>query len=112
MKKLLKAVEGEEILGDGNTKKKILEKRRKNFMEKPLHLQFMKKTDELMTQETQNWLKTGLLKKETEGMLMAALDQALTTNSIKGKADSMPHLYVDCAEKERKHYNHSCGCRI
>ena len=52
MKKLLKAVEGEEILGDGNTKKKILEMRRKNFMEKPLHLQFMRKTDELMTQET------------------------------------------------------------
>ena len=35
--RLLKAVEGDGILGDGKTKKEILVKRRKNFMEKPLH---------------------------------------------------------------------------
>ena len=34
--RLLKAVEGEDILGDGKTKKEILE-RGKNFMEKSLH---------------------------------------------------------------------------
>ena len=32
-------------------------------MEKPLDLQFMKKTVEAMSQETWNWLKRGLLKK-------------------------------------------------
>ena len=47
----LKTVEGEGILGDGKTKKKIQEKRRKNFMEKPLHPQFMRKTDEVRSQE-------------------------------------------------------------
>ena len=29
------------ILGDGKTKKEMLEKRRKSFMEKPIHSQFM-----------------------------------------------------------------------
>ena len=48
--RLLKAVEGEAILGDGKTKKEILEKRRKNFMGKPLHGQFMRKTDEVRSQ--------------------------------------------------------------
>ena len=56
-KRLLKAIEGEGILGDGGTKKEILEKRRKNFMEKRLHSQFMGKIDEVSGQETWNWLK-------------------------------------------------------
>ena len=34
-----------------------------------------------------NWLKTGLLKKETEEMLMAAQDQVFKTNSIKGNVN-------------------------
>ena len=68
--RLLKAVKGKRILGDGKTKKEVLEKRRKNFMEKSLNSQFMRKTDKVRSQETWNWLKTGLLKKGTEGMLM------------------------------------------
>ena len=36
-------------------------------MEKPLHSQFIGKTDEEKNQETWNWLQTGLLKKETDG---------------------------------------------
>ena len=52
--RLLKAVEGEGILGDGKTKKKILERRRNNFMEKPLHSQFVRKTDEVRNKETWN----------------------------------------------------------
>ena len=62
--RLLKAAEGEGIQGDGKTKKEILEKRMKNFMKKPLHSQFMRKTDEVWTQETWNWLKARSLKKE------------------------------------------------
>ena len=49
---LLMAVKGEGILGDGITKKEILENRRKNFMENPLHSHFMRKTDEVRSQET------------------------------------------------------------
>ena len=34
----------------------------------------MRKTDEVRNQETWNWLRIGLLKKETYQMLMAAQD--------------------------------------
>ena len=45
------AVEGEIILVGGKTKKKVLEGRNKNFMKKPFHLQFMRKMDEVRSQE-------------------------------------------------------------
>ena len=34
-----------------------------------------------------SWLKSGYLKKETEGMILAAQDQALRTNWIKSNID-------------------------
>ena len=33
------------------------------------------------------WIRNGFLKKETEGMLFAAKEQALRTNSIKANID-------------------------
>ena len=100
--RMLKAVEGEQILRGGKTKKEILEIREKNFMEKPLHSQFSKKTKELRAKESWNWLKKGRLKKETEGMLMAAQDQALRTNSIRSKIDKqeVSPMCRLCGERE------------
>ena len=88
-------MEEEGILGGKKTKKEILDKRRKKFMEKPLDLQFMRKTVKVGSQETWNWLKRGLLKKETAGKLMTASDQALRTNSVESKIDkqSVSPLY-------------------
>ena len=82
---LLNAVEAEGIVESGNTKKEVSEARKKNFMGKPLHSQFMRETDEKRSQETWNWLNKGKLKKEREGMLMAAQDQGLGTNKITSK---------------------------
>ena len=110
--RLLKTVEGEGILGDGKTKKEILENRRKNFMEKPLHSQFMRKTDEERSQETWNWLKIRFLKKETEGMLMAAQDQALRTNSIKSKVDSVSPVCRLCGEREETISHKVAECKM
>ena len=45
----------------------------------------MSKKDKVRSQETWNWLKTALLKKETEGMLMDAQDEALRTNIVRRK---------------------------
>ena len=38
-------------------------------------------------QIVRNWLKNGYLKKETEGFIMAAQDQAIRTNAIKARID-------------------------
>ena len=58
----------------------------------------------MRSQETWNWLKTGTLKKEIEGMLMAAQMQALRKSYIKSNVDEqiVSPVYVACAEKERK----------
>ena len=100
--RLLNAVEGEQILGRGKSKREIMEERNKNFMEKPLHSQFVKKTEEVRSQETWNWLRKGTMKKETEGMLMAAQDQALRTNSIKSRIDkqNVSPMCRLCGERE------------
>ena len=36
------------------------------------------------------WIRNGFLKKETEGMLFVAKEQALRTNSIKANIDKQP----------------------
>ena len=57
---------------------------------KPFHGQYLQdikdKTDNSITW---SWLKNGELKKETEGFLIAAQDQALLTNAIKVKIDKV-----------------------
>ena len=50
----------------------------KDWKEKTLHGQFVKLT-ESSNQNSWNWIKQGWLKKETEGLLTAAQDQALPT---------------------------------
>ena len=43
--------------------------------------------DEIASENSWSWLKTGYLKKETEGLLVAAQSQTLRTNAIKAKID-------------------------
>ena len=66
------------------------------------------------------WIKNGFLKKETEGMLFAAQEQALRTNAIKAKIDKQPvspkcrfcgktsetvmHLVSGCSKLAQKQY--------
>ena len=57
--------------------------RKERFQEKQLNGQFWRYTAEVRDKKTWEYLKKGRLKKETEGMIMAAQDQALKTKSIK-----------------------------
>ena len=61
----------------------LQQERKERFREKQLHGQFWRNTAEIIDKKTWEWLKKGRLKKETEGMIMAAQDQALRTDSIK-----------------------------
>ena len=57
------------------------------YKNKALHGQFETATEHVRDPESWGWLKRGILKKETEGLLTAAQDQALRTNSIKNRID-------------------------
>ena len=50
----------------------LQQERKEHFQEKQLHWQFWRNTAEVRDKKTWNWLKKGRLKKETEGIIMAA----------------------------------------
>ena len=64
-------------------------KRKERWINKPMHGQLARQTAELSTQESWQWLQRGELKKETEGMIMAAEEQALRTRYIQRAIDGV-----------------------
>ena len=120
--KLLKGVKDEGILGEGMSKEDVAEKRKNQYKEKPLHGQYVRSTEEIRDDKSWNWLKRGALKKETEGTLMAAQDQALRTNAIKSRIDkqdispmcrlcgereeTISHIVAECTKLAQKQYRH------
>ena len=60
-------------------KERTSKARMEDWQNKPMHGQFLRQTKDLSSIDTWQWLQRGELKKETEGMIMAAQDQALTT---------------------------------
>ena len=122
---LLKSVQDEGLLQEGVTRKETLVKRERNFLSKALHPQFFQRTQELRDESSWNWLRNGTLKKETEGMIIAAQDQALRTNQIRNRIDKMEvspmcrmcgdreetvaHIVAECkmlAQKQYKIWRH------
>jgi len=63
-------------------------------------------TTDVAEEESWRWLRNGYLKKETEGLILAAQEQALRTNSIKHSIDktsetSLCRLYGESTETVR-----------
>ena len=73
--KVLNAVLFERIL-DGNyvgvDKSRLREERHQRYLAKPLHGQFFRSTEKGRDDKSWLWLKNGKLKKETEGLIIAA----------------------------------------
>ena len=94
--RLLIIVQQEELLGEGKVKKLIQDTHKESYKQRVLHGQFYKNTEKVRDPLTWNWLKKGYLKKlrkkETEGMIMAAKDKALTTSYIRKKIDTRRHF--------------------
>ena len=63
-------------------RKKTFKSRTEEWQSNPMHGQFLRQTKDLSSSDTWQWLQRGELKKETEGMMMAAQDQALGTRYI------------------------------
>ena len=88
----LKKVAKEKLFEETTTKKQFKEEemniRRERWQCKPLHGQYLRDIEGKIDKEnTWCWLKIRDLKKETEGFIMAAQDQALRTNTIRAKID-------------------------
>ena len=68
----------------------VRELRITSYRNKSLHAgtgHFLRSTEDVRDSLSWDWLKGGILKKDTEGLLTAAQDQALQTNYIKNKID-------------------------
>ena len=90
----LKAVSNKELVKVNESKseyhKRELKIRQERWQSKPLHGQYLQDIKDKSDNDiTWSWLKNGELKKETEGFLIAAQDQALGNNAIKVKIDKV-----------------------
>jgi hypothetical protein len=88
----LKEVAKEDLLQVQGSKKEYraeeLRNRQERWQSKALHGQYLKDIEgKVDSDNIWNWLTNGELKKETEGFLLAAQDQALRTNTIKAHID-------------------------
>ena len=63
-------------------REKMSKSRMEEWKSKPMHCQFLRQTKDLSSNDTWQWLQRGELKKETEGMIMAAQNQALRRRYI------------------------------
>ena len=68
-------------------REKTSKSRMEEWKSNPMHGQFLRQTKDLFSNDTWLWLQRGELKKETEGMITAAQDQALRTRYIQRAID-------------------------
>ena len=62
-------------------------KRQEDWKTKTLHGRILRQTEDVRDGASWDWLMRGDLKKETEGLIIAAQDQALRTNAFKAKIE-------------------------
>ena len=87
LKAALKRRNVDEIETSKKYKERIKRKRTEDCTGKQLHGQFKRETEDLSC-FSWNWIRTGELKKETEGLIFAAQDHALRTNAVKGRIEN------------------------
>ena len=69
-------------------RRELVEKHKVQFVEKKLYSVFFRETKGVRGEkDTWLWLKKGLLKKESEGLILAAQKQALKFNWVKRMID-------------------------
>ena len=123
--RLLRLSKSERILPQSGgpvstTKKQKKEQKHKQWKEKQLHGKFIREKEEIRSEETWGWIRKGYLKKETEGLIFAAQEQALRTNWIRKNIDgqevsekcrmcgerdeSINHLIAKCKKLAQKEY--------
>ena len=117
------------VIEEGETKEEFTKSKRdernKILYEGKLQGRFVEKTRYITYEFSGKWIRNGFLKKETEGMLFAAQEQVLRTNSIKAKIDQQPvsskcrlcgtkeetvtYIVSGCTKLEQKQYKRRHG---
>lgn len=84
----------------------------KEWKDKPLHGQYTKITENTDKHKTYKWLRNGYMKKETEGLITAAQDQALPTRWKKVRIEKQPGtaLCRMCNEREETTFHILSEC--
>ena len=96
------------------------EKRLEDLEEKALHGQYLRQAEELRSDQCWAWLLNGDFKRETESLIVAAENQSIRTNLVKGKIDksqgdslcrvckkvdeSIDHIVSGCSKLAQKEY--------
>ena len=83
-------------------KRRVENQRKEEWKNKPMQGQYLRQTQEIAQDGSWQWITRGELKKETEGMLMAAQDQALRTRYIQNKIDGQASMSPMCRKCEQK----------
>ena len=75
----------------------------RNWKEKALYGEFVQQTSDIDGEDSWRWLRNGVLKKDTEGLIIAAQKQALRqTQLIIAYIRPQRHHCVDCVETPLK----------
>ena len=82
-------------------KRRVQNQRKQEWESKPMQGQYLRQTQEIAQDGSWQWITRGELKKETEGMLMAAQDQALRTRYIQNRIDGQTSISPICREWEQ-----------
>ena len=87
---MIQVVRGDKI--DGLEAESVLmrskeEKRLEDWEKKVVPGQYLRQTKEVRSDQCWAWLQNGGLKKETESLIVAAQNQNIRTNLVKGKID-------------------------
>ena len=92
-------------------KERIKRKRIEDWCGKQLHGQFKRETEDL-SGVSWNWIRTGELKKETEGLIFAVQDQALRTNAVKARIENqnISSKCRTCGSHDETVQNILCSC--
>jgi len=101
-------------------KERMTEEKRTEWIEKPLAGQYHRQVQEIQDKNSWNWLKRGEIKKETEGLITSAQDQALRTRVIRAriegrggntkcrmcgqKDETINHITSECSKLAQKEY--------
>ena len=83
-------------------KEQTVNQRKEEWENKQMQGQYLRQTKEIAHEGSWQWLMRGELKKETEGMLMAAQDQALRTRYIQNRIDGQVTISPMCRKCQQK----------